>query len=57
MLGPDLETVGWLLNSESLFASSVGLPNGTYDIAAIAIDKRGAIDSGPSRSLTVSNCQ
>jgi|GEM_PF-2439824 len=52
----DLDIVGWLVDDESVFATDAGFVNGTYSIAPIAFDKRGAVDVGVATTLTVVNC-
>ena len=52
----DLDIVGWLVDDVSVFAADTGFVDGTYSIAPIAFDKRGAVDVGVTTTLTVANC-
>lgn len=52
----DLDIVGWLVDDVSVLATDAGFVDGTYSIAPIAFDKRGAVDVGATNTLTVANC-
>ena len=52
----DLDIVGWLIDDVSVFATDAGFVDGTYSIAPIAFDKRGAVDVGVTNTLTVADC-
>lgn len=51
----DVDVSGWLVG-DAMYATDGGFGNGTYDIAAVAIDTRGAVDVGPVKTLQISGC-
>jgi len=52
----DLDTVGWIVDDKFVFADDELFGNGTYTIAPVAFDDRGAVDLGAQATLTVANC-
>ena len=51
----DVDVTGWLVG-DTMYAADAGFGNGTYNIAAVAIDTRGSVDVGPVKTLKISGC-